>query len=237
MISAVKLKVNKEEHMKLDRTLVKLGLAAVVASTGAAAFAQQAGSRQPHWYAGGHVGQNDLDHYDANVNFGGPVTTPGSLRLDKGLHFGLQVGRRTEKARFEVEYQHGRSNVEGVTLAAFSQAAGGRVRYNAFTFNAYRMFEINRQIEAFIGAGIGYGSVTLPTVGPIAGCNCFPGTSDNGFVWQLRLGADYEIRPMHTLTLQYTWLHLPSVSSGGTPGVNYSSKTLGAWGIGYRAGF
>ncbi|MGE4241481.1 outer membrane protein [Ramlibacter sp.] len=220
--------------MKSKLLLVSLALCAALPL---ASHAQQRRAAPvPHWYAGIHGGVNDVKDWSADVNFGGP-TTAGELRLDRGLHFGLMAGRRTENARFEVEYQHGRMDIDRMTLGGFSQAASGKGSYDALTVNAYRTFEVANRTTAYIGAGIGWGRVKLPTLPTISGCNCFRGVSDDGLVYQLRLGAEYEIQNNQHLLAQYTLLHVPGLGSGGAPSVEYSSKNINIFSIGYRAGF
>jgi opacity protein-like surface antigen len=218
--------------------LLAIALAAAALFPLAAAAQQRPAPMQPAapYYAGVHIGVNDVDDWSADVNFGGP-TTPGNLQLDRGLHFGLMAGRRTENARFEVEYQHGRAGVDRVSLGGFTQPAGGRATYDALTINAYRTFAVARNVTAYVGGGLGWGRVKLPQLATVAGCNCFRGASDDGFVYQLRLGAEYEIMANQFVLAQYTLLHLPSLATGGAPSVDYTSKNVNIFTVGYRAGF
>jgi opacity protein-like surface antigen len=188
------------------------------------------------YYVGGHVGANNIDEWPAEVNFGGP-STPAQLKLDKGLHLGLFAGRRTENARFEVEYQHGQADVTGVSLGPVSQAAGGHASYQALTLNAYRTYAFSPRFTGYAGLGIGWGKVSLPRLAPLGTCNCFQAASDGGFVYQGRLGVEYQVADTHFVFAQYTLLHLPSSAADATPSVHYGSKNVGALSVGYRAGF
>lgn len=220
-------------HMSsLSRRPLRAALVLSLAIAGASAFA--APPLRPY-YAGGHIGQNDVETWPARVDFGGGVTSPAQLRLDKDLHFGIFAGRQTDNSRLELEYQRGNADITAATLGAVTQARGGRARYQALTANAYRTFDIAQRITAFAGLGIGWGSVELPLLAPIGTCNCFREASDGGFVWQLRLGAEYQVRPGHNVFGQFTLLNLPDVGSGGTPSVSYDNKRVRTLSVGYRA--
>lgn len=196
-----------------------------------------AAAAQPErFYAGVHGGVNSLDDWPASVNFG-PVAPAGSLALDRGAHFGVLAGTRTENARFELEWQHGRAAIEAVSVGAVRQAASGSARYDALTVNALRTFGFTPQLAGFAGGGIGWGRSRLPALGTVGGCNCFRATSDDAFVWQLRAGAEYEIKPGHRLTAQYTALRIPGAPAVSTPGASYGRRTVGALSIGYLAAF
>jgi opacity protein-like surface antigen len=191
---------------------------------------------QPGLYVGGHVGANNLSDWPASVDFGAGVSAPGSLSLDSGAHFGILGGRQTENARFEVEYQRGRFELNGLELGGLTQAASGSGHYDALTFNAYRTFALADRWAAFAGLGIGWGKAVLPgaSFGP---CNCFPASSKSGFAYQARVGAEYELAPSHLIFAQASWLRLPSLSSGGSPGVSYARHSVTSLGIGYRKTF
>ncbi len=199
-------------------------------------FSAAAQPAQAANYAGVHLGQNNLNNWPAEVNFGG-VIAQGRLALDDGVHGGLLVGRQTDNARFEVEYQHGRIDVSSVQLGPVTQAAQARGRYQVLMLNAYRTFALLPSLSAYVGAGLGWSSVKLPRLPPINGCNCFPAASQKGAAFQARVGAEYLLAPGHGLFLQYTALRLPGPDFGGVPSVDYSRRTLGAITAGYRASF
>ena len=200
--------------------------------------ANASGEPKEPYYLGAHIGRNALDSWPATVNFGAGVRTGAALSLDAGSHYGLILGRQTEKARFELEYQRGDLKLTGVRVGAASEAASGRLRYDAFTINAYRTHDFNADWKGFAGVGIGWGSVDLPAASFGGSCKCFPATSDSGLLYQGRLGLEYAVAPEHKLFAQYTWLRLPGADSGSvTPGVEYPNRTLGALSVGYRKTF
>jgi opacity protein-like surface antigen len=212
----------------------RLALAAACAALlcPAAALAAQ----PERFYLGVHGGVNNLDDWPATVNFG-PVAPAGGLELDKGAHYGVQAGTRTENARFELEWQRGRAKIAAVSVGAVRQAASGTATYDAFTVNAYRTFAFTPQLAGFAGGGLGWGRSHLPALGTVAGCNCFRDTHEQAFAWQLRGGAEYEIKPGHRLTAQYTALRIPGAPAVSTPGASYGRRTVGAVSVGYLAAF
>lgn len=192
---------------------------------------------EPAPYVTLHLGGNDLSSWPATVNFGAGVQVNGGVSLDGGVHGGIALGRQTENARFEVEYQHGRFDVTRQDLGAFTQASAREGHYDALTLNAYRTFVVNDKFTAFAGAGIGWGSVSMPQGSPIGTCNCFVAASKSGFLYQGRLGGEYLMGGGHHLLAQYTWLSLPRASSGGTPGISYPRRGVNLLSIGYRKTF
>ena len=188
------------------------------------------------YYIGAHLGQNNLSDWPAEVNFGG-VTSRGRLGLDDGLHGGVMVGRQTENARFEVEYQQGRLDITSVSLGPVNRSEDARGKYQVLMLNAYRTFVIRPNLNAYVGAGIGWASVKLPGLPPLNGCNCFPAASEKDVAFQARVGAEYEFSLGHRLFLQYSALRLPSANSGGVPSVSYAHKNVSAITAGYRMNF
>lgn len=200
--------------------------------------AQASGDGKDKYYLGAHLGRNALDSWPATVDFGAGVRASGALSLDSGGHYGLMFGRRTENARFELEYQRGDLGLRGVRVNTGSQSASGRIRYDALTVNAYRTHTFSASWNGYAGVGVGWGSVDLPTASFGVSCKCFPSTSDSGLLYQGRLGLEYAVASQHKLFAQYTWLRLPGADSGNVvPGVEYSRRSLGALSVGYRKDF
>jgi len=209
----------------------------VLAALAGPVLAQTPGpSTAAHYYGGVHGGVNLIDKWPAEVNFGG-ATAGGSLKLERSLHFGLFAGQERDKVRLELEYQRGRVEVESASLGPVTQAVSGKGRYQALTANAYRTFELAPRWNGYLGVGIGWGSVDLPQLAAVSGCNCFRDASENGLVVQARVGAEYQIDAEQFVSAQLTALRLPGPDSGTTPGVRYSSRWLGALSLGYRRRF
>ena len=205
-------------------------LAASLAGTGAFAA-------EPAYYAGVHGGVNNLEDWSADVTLGPGVSLPGSLTLDHGSNFGLIIGRQTENARFELELQGGKFDVTGIQLGLLQQNVSAGGRYDALTFNAYRTHPFAERLTGYAGLGIGWGRASLPQLGFTAGCNCFASASESGFAYLGRLGLEYRLGDRHNLFAQYTWLRLPKINSGGTPGTEYARKGVGIASVGYRYTF
>jgi len=203
----------------------------------AALFAMGAGAAEPVRYWGVHAGVNTLKSWDAQVDFGFGAPIGGRADLDRGVHGGLMVGRQSEHARYELEYETGRIKVARLTLDPLSEAVNGKGRYHALFANAYRTDRLSERIDAFVGGGIGWGRVKLPQLGLGNSCNCFGPASKSGFAWQLRAGLGYRVSDQASVTLQYTWLALPRPEAEGPPGIRYDRKRFGALTLGYSHQF
>ncbi|HJV00359.1 MAG TPA: outer membrane beta-barrel protein [Burkholderiaceae bacterium] len=210
--------------------------AAPAASAASAAPAAAAVPAAPGYYAAAQLGRNNLSRWPARVDFGG-VGVDGELGLDRGLHGGVAVGRQTEHARFELEYQYGRFDISRMTLGPVSEPGSGGGHYQALTVNAYRTAAWTESLGAYAGVGLGWGAATLPSLRMSNGCNCFAGADHGGWLYQARLGLDYRLGPAHDLFVQYTWLRMPGGSGGEGPTVSYERRHVGAWSVGYRYHF
>ena len=198
---------------------------------------QLALAQSPGYYVGLHAGANDLKHWPASVGFGAGVKAQGRLTLDHGANIGLAVGRRTENARFEFEYQRGRFQLRGTDLGSVGSSASGAGHYETFLFNADRVLPVNGALAAYVGGGLGWGSVSFPSAGSAGGCNCFGSASGNGLAYQGRVGLEYTLGNGPNLYLQAGWISLPGGSSGGTPGVEYPRRGTATLDAGVRLRF
>ena len=173
------------------------------------------------------------------VDFGALVKSSGSVTVDSSWHVGVVLGRQTENARFEAEYQEGNLDIMGLALGAVVRTgpdASGR--YRALMANAYRTFTLSPAVEAYAGLGIGMGSVMLPALAPVGACNCFRQASKTDFAFQARVGAEYLTATGDRLFLQYTWLRLPAADSGSVvPSVSYPHTSVGTVSGGFRKKF
>jgi opacity protein-like surface antigen len=203
----------------------------------AALLAVNANAADPVRYWGAHAGVNTLKDWDAQIDFGFGTPLTGRADLDRGVHGGLMVGRQSEHARYELEYEAGRIKVERLTLDPLSEAVSGKGRYQALFANAYRTDRLSERVDSFIGGGIGWGHVKLPQLGLGANCNCFGPASKSGFAWQLRAGLGYRVSEKASVSLQYTWLSLPRPESEGPPGIRYDRQRFGAVTLAYTRQF
>jgi opacity protein-like surface antigen len=215
--------------------LKQLTLAAAALLTLSAQAAET--NTDPVRYWGVHGGVNTLDQMHARVDFGAGTPFDGQADLARGLHGGLMAGRQTEHARYELEYEFGRFKVEHLTLGPVSQPADAHGSYQALFANAYRTEELADAIDAFAGAGIGWGRMKLPRLGLGETCACFGPASKSGFAWQLRAGLAYRVSSKAAVSLQYSWLNLPAPEADGPPAVAYERKRFGALTLGYARQF
>lgn len=199
-----------------------------------AAITNAAYAADPVNYVGVHGGVNNLKNWSANVDLGGGVNLPGDVSLGSGLHVGVALGRQTENARYELEFQRGKFDVTAIQLGGVREAVSGSGSYQAFTLNAYRTEAFNPDWTGYAGVGIGWGKASLPQLGFSGGCNCFAAASENGLVYQGRLGMEYKLQERNHAFVQYTLLSLPKNSSGGSPGTTYDRKNIGIVSVGYR---
>lgn len=215
--------------------LKKLSLAA------AALLALQARAAEPaaeaHDYWGIHGGMNTLDQLRADIDFGAGTPFDGQADLKRGAHGGLMAGRQTTHARYELEYEFGRFKVERLTLGSVSQPADAHGDYQALFANAYRTERLSEAVDAYAGAGIGWGRMKLPRLGLGATCACFGPASKSGFAWQLRAGLAYRVSNEAAVSLQYSWLNLPAPEADGPPAIVYDRKRFGALTLGYTRRF
>lgn len=181
-------------------------------------------------------GMNKLSDWPATVNFGGP-SVDASLQIDRGLQFGAVIGKQYDKARYDLEYQYGQFDITGATVGAVSQAADASGKYHVLTANAYRSVPLNDTVALFGGLGVGYGRVTLPTLGGAGGCQCLNEASKGSLAYQARLGLDLRMSESGVAFVQAGWLRLPGARSEGAAYVSYPNRGFATFGIGYRGLF
>lgn len=213
---------------KMRQWCARLGMsaAAMLACT-------QAGAADAVRYWGVHAGVNTPESWNAQVDYGSGRPVTARLDLDRGAHGGLMLGRQSGHARYELEYEAGRIEARRLTIGPRNAEVGARGRYQALFANAYRLAQLSESVEAFVGAGIGWGRATMPRVGLGDGCSCFGPASKSGFAWQLRAGLGYRVSARSSVSLQYTWLALSPPEAEGLPRVRYDRQRFGAVTLGY----
>lgn len=226
-------------QIKRTRRLLQI-LSPAIAAILSAFTPHFAHAEESVWYIGFQLGQNDVEAWQAKVDFGSGIKVDGGMDLDANGHVGVMLGKQSVDARYELEYQYGRFGLTRLNLGPLSEQMGGSGHYNALTLNAYRSFELGGNLNSFVGAGVGWGSSSLPQAAFSSGCNCFPQASNRDWVYQARLGLEYLFGKSNWAYAQYTWLRLPGatqdlLSSG--PGVDYPRRTVGILSLGYRRVF
>lgn len=197
------------------------------------AMAQAAGDAQESRYWSAQAGMNSLSHWPAEVDFGGPKAQ-ASLGLERGAQFGAAWGKQYDKARYELEYQHGRLKIDSVTIAGLTEQVSASGHYDVLIANALRHVAINPDWSAYAGLGIGIGRVSLPGIGLASGCKCFSEASKSGFTYQARIGTEHRLSETGFGFAQLGWIKLPGTSSGAMPSVTYPKRGVATLGFGYR---
>lgn len=218
---------------------VRPALAALAALAGTAGAAPPGAAlgQWPGFYAGQHTGASDLNNGPATVSLGAGTRSQLGLGLEAGARGGLAVGRRTDNARFEFEYQRGRFQLRGTDLGAISEAAGGSGRYETFLFNADRVLPVSGALAAYVGGGIGWGALSFPRVGSAGGCNCLGTAFGNGLAYQGRIGFEYTFANGPNVFVQAGWISLPGASSTDAAGVDYPRRGTATLDAGLRLRF
>ncbi|MFO0388464.1 MAG: outer membrane protein [Alphaproteobacteria bacterium] len=124
--------------------------------------------KQPHWYLGIGGGITFLD--DMDVEESSPTGLTQAIQHDMGFNFSGQLGYRIiPNARLELEGIYIKNKVDkyvGGTLDAGSNSAN---KTYAVMANGYFDFFRSREVNPYIGAGIGSATITTPIVRGIAG--------------------------------------------------------------------
>lgn len=222
----------------MNKTAYFLAAAAIAGGLCGHATAQlRFDSDEPRYYIGLHGGANQIKEWPAKVRLGAPVVLDGAVFTKVGYAGGIQIGRQTENARFELEYQQGGFKLKGIELGPVTESVSSEQgRYRALTLNAYRTGAFSERWGGYVGLGIGFGRAQLPAAGFSSGCDCFPKVSGNGLVLLARLGTEYKFdwAGNHRAFLQYTWLSMRGPSTSGAPGIEYDRKVFGTLTLGYR---
>jgi OmpA-OmpF porin, OOP family len=136
-----------------------------------------------------------------------------------GLGYAFGNGFRTE-----FELAHRRNSVDSAGAAS----GNGRLRSNAFMFNALYDFNIAGPWTPFIGAGVGGARVKSDSVRPIAGT--VVDDRDTAFAWQATAGVSYAMSQRMDLTMAYRYFSVPWVDyrtqSGLAVDSDYSTHEL-----------
>lgn len=219
-------------NIKHPAAQMATGLAAILISLQVAAAPQGQAQR----YVSAHVGVNNLSSWPARVDFGGPQVD-ARLELKRGAHLGLALGRQSGPGRYELEYQHGRFDIERATVAAVSQAADASGDYDVLTVNALRDLYVRPGVTVFGGIGAGVARVQLPHIALANGCRCLAEADKTGFAWQARIGAERRAGQAGFVFGQLGYLRLPGPKSEGASSISYRSKGVGVLSVGYRHQF
>lgn len=176
-------------------------------------------------YLAAHAGVQLGSKWPASLNWG-EVSLDEDFKMNQGFHGGLMLGRDYEKSRYELEYQHGKADMQNNGL---SEGPSGSARYDLFFINAYRKKEIKPNVNGYLGAGIGWAK--LKFFNP---CECMSNASGDGLAFQLRAGLEYQHTAGRYVFAQYSHLFLPSTDAET---IQYHRHNFGTATIGYRIVF
>jgi opacity protein-like surface antigen len=199
--------------------------------------AQSASQAESQYYLGAQIGAHDLDNWTGIANIGANINLNARLELDGNREGGVFIGRQTEHARFELEYQRGSFDIGSVDLGPIlDQRIDASGNYQGLTLNAYRTAALTDNLGAYLGIGIGWGEANLPRADFTNGCSCLNDATGNGFIYLARLGLDYHLGKRLDLGLQYTWLaDMPALATAvNVPGVQYARQDIGIAAVTFR---
>lgn len=181
------------------------------------------------------AGVNLPNDWSTKVNLDSSITAESKVNLDSSFHAGLKLGRQYESSRFEIEYQHGQSQVLNIGGVSNSIENTSYIRYDALTLNAFRTQSITEDISVYAGGGMGIGYDKFPGAS-YTDCECFSKTTGFGLTYLLRAGLEYEPMPNNYLFAQYSEIYLPQSHSQSNK-VEYDRNAIGTMTIGYRKTF
>jgi len=190
-----------------------------------------------HDYWGVHGGQNDLDRLGVHARYASSTRYDGHVDLQHGAHVGVQLGRSSAQARYEVEFETGDFSARHLTAGPINADVHGRGHYQAAFANVYGTAHLSERLDAFAGIGAGWGHVEVPHLVLKNACTCFGKSTKDGGAWQARVGLAWQVSPASDVDLQYTRLGLPGAETDGPPAVQYNRLGFGAWTLGWRSRF
>ncbi|MFP5391548.1 MAG: outer membrane protein [Gammaproteobacteria bacterium] len=182
----------------------------------------------PYWSV--QAGLNRLSHWPATVSSHG-ASVDADLGLGRGAQAGLAWGRQFHHARYEVEFQHGRIDIERARLGSVSQNVSASGHYDALTANALHQAAVSPALSLYAGAGVGVARTRLPHISLPSGCACVPAADKRGLAWQLKGGAELRISAHGNVFVQAGRLSLPGPASAT---ITYPRRAFTVVGIGYR---
>ena len=187
-------------------------------------------SAQESRYWSVQAGIDKLSRWPATVGIGGP-TVDAELALKRGPQFGLAWGKQNERARYELEVQHGRFAIEHASVAGIGNAVDAKGSYDVLTANALRQFPLTPSWSLYAGLGIGAGRAKLPHITLASGCKCMAGASKSGFAWQAKTGAEVRLSESRLAFLQLGWLSVPGPEAST---MRYPRRGFAVLGLGLR---
>ncbi len=174
-----------------------------------------------YWSA--QAGLNNLSRWPAS---------DAELGLKRGPQFGIAWGKQHKRARYELEYQHGRINVEHASVGGIGGAVDSKGSYNVLTANALRQLPLNHAWSLYGGVGVGVGRTKLPHIGLPSACTCMAAAGKSGFAWQAKAGTELRVSNSGQAFLQLGWLSVPGPEASS---IDYPRRGFAVVGLGFRS--
>lgn len=173
-----------------------LSFVAALIFWGQGALAQQG---HPEWY--GEIGagvtfQSETDLEQAGI----PFTTD----YDPGFIVSGSLGRQSEMIRLEGELVYADSDFDSIEILGLSAPVDGDVSFFGGLVNIFYDFETGGPWRPFIGAGAGYGSVSINDASVLG--VPFADDSDSVFTYQIKLGLAYQYNATTEFLINYRYL-------------------------------
>lgn len=189
-----------------------LPLAAIVLALGSSsAWAQDSSTRFfQGLYLSGAIGAHSTD--DANIS-GGSISVDNDT--DAGLAglvgIGLELGATNWRVEIETSYRE--SDVDSLSGASGT----GDVDALSFVGNVFYDIELNRNLDLYLGGGVGLADVDYSSVNPVSSSTL--DDNDMGWAWQLGAGAAMALNDRLKLTLDYRFLNIEDLDFPTSPSV------------------
>lgn len=192
-------------------------------------------------YASLRVGVGFPQNYNGSFNLDG-TSSDTTLDLNTGFNGELAIGYQFNQGRAELAVGYGNYGVDSQSFdlgpfGSFSSDGNGSANVTTVMVNGYYDIPIygDKGIKSrwspYIGAGIGYANIGLPSCD---GDGCFSGGSVNGFAYQGKVGVSYRATDQGFAFLEGGYL---GATGGSVDQVNFDN--FGTWqvSIGWRQGF
>lgn len=178
-----------------------------------------------------------------NAPLGGGVAVEAGVGYDFGNNFRSELTYLYNAASLGTSsYSTSNLRVDGDSYNGTATAStSGNVKTNSVMVSGYYDIQTNSKFTPYVGAGIGYTSVSIPAQNRVAanfnvdgfqgaGWLDFPGGSASAFGYQAKIGVSYAVSKPADLYLEGTYQGNTGVTISGT---EFSALNL----FGVRAGF
>ncbi|MFT4888184.1 MAG: opacity protein-like surface antigen [Pseudohongiellaceae bacterium] len=149
------------------------------------------------------------------------ITLDGDMLFDGGQTLAVAIGRQghTDQDdpneepthwRMEVEYWQGRIERSSFDVGALNASLNDSVRARALFGNALLRVWVTEKNRVWLGAGIGYAKVHMPSYPSPSSCACLNSADGDGFAAQVKLIGEHLLSERTALFLQLGYIQVPS---------------------------